>query len=153
MPDVRLTIRQNVIAAVKALTGQAGVERKDAQTWLINHGMRNGNAQRLLGADTDYGITRLDEAAKLLRTTPHALVTPGQAPLINAAGAEVLLATELARLPESPDKARLIAETLRSIADLMPQEPPRAEPPQPTRATRPRRDDPPAQRGTRPPQS
>lgn len=42
MPDVRETIKRNVIAAVKAITRAADVQRTDAQTWLIRAGMKNG---------------------------------------------------------------------------------------------------------------
>lgn len=125
------TMRANVLALlgrVKPLrSDETGVSR------LLQAGLSNGNAQRVLAADQDIYMTRLDEVARALRVEPWQLLVPGidpdRPPLLTAPPAVSEKAMEIAAIFDDLDDhgRRVLRATAHSL--ILPEvPPPRPEP-------------------------
>lgn len=77
--DTKIVLRDNVRELLLQKTGSAGVAA------LINLGVSNGNAQRVLGGVTSVGLNVVEQVAAALGVQTWQLLTPG----LGAAAAEV----------------------------------------------------------------
>ncbi len=72
--DLKITLRDNVRALLGLQPGESGVSR------LIDLGIPNGNAQRVLGGTTSIGLDSLADLATALSVQPWQLCVPGLDP-------------------------------------------------------------------------
>lgn len=73
-PDLKAIIRDNVRALLGLKPGQSGVSK------LIDLGIANGNAQRVLGGKTRVGLDVLSQVAAALSVEPWQLCVPALDP-------------------------------------------------------------------------
>lgn len=70
-PSLRTIIKANVRALLKLSEGEVGVQK------LINKGITNGNAARVLSGETSIGIDLVDQVAAALKVPAWQLCSPG----------------------------------------------------------------------------
>lgn len=72
--NLKITVRDNVRAILGLKKGEAGIQK------LKELGISNGNAQRILGGETNLGLGLLADLAQALHVEPWQLCVPGLDP-------------------------------------------------------------------------
>lgn len=69
--DIKIVVRDNVRALLRLSPTESGVSK------LIDLGIPNGSAQRVLKGETSVGLDVMSELARVLKVSPWQLCVPG----------------------------------------------------------------------------